>query len=110
MRNRLAILVLLGTAACSARSVRPPDRDGGRGTGVVKYQVSNVRGIDADRRLDAHAKMRAACDGSYWIVSERTRADRVVVSGGGRRRRDAHVQPVAYHYIEYVCASGAHPR
>jgi hypothetical protein len=108
MRSLLAIL-LLGTAACSARSVRLPDRDGGRGTGVVKYQVSNVRRIDADRRLDAHARMRASCGGPYWIVAERTRNDRAVVYGG-RRRRDARVQPVAYHYIEYACESGAPPR
>jgi hypothetical protein len=108
IRSILATL-LLGAAACSAHSVRPPDRDGGPRTGVVKYQVSHVRRIDADRRIDAHARMRTSCGGPYRVVAERTRNEHAVVYGGGRRR-DRRVQPVVYHYIEYACESGAPPR
>jgi hypothetical protein len=108
--RRLLTIVLLGSVACSAHSVRPPDPDRGSRTGLVRYQISNVRSVDADRRLDAHARMRASCAGPYRVVSERTRNDRAVVYRTGRRRRDARVQPVAYRYIEYACDSGARPR
>jgi hypothetical protein len=108
--RRLLTIVLLGSVACSAHSVRPPDRDRGSRTGIVKYQISNVRSIDVDRLIDAHARMRASCGGRYSVVSEQTRNDRAVVYRTGRRRRDARVQPVAYRYIEYTCDSGGSPR
>jgi hypothetical protein len=112
MRRLLSISLLCSaawatSAACSARSVRTPGVDRGPRTGLVKYQISNVRSIDRERRRDAEARMYAACGGAFIIVSERRRNDRSVVYREGRRGRDVHVRPIAYRYIEYACASGA---